>query len=192
MSNTPLPITALTGDPVPVPTPLDTLAAKLYPPAPAPYKPEPVAPAVAAVRAADATARLLYEPSKQYRTQEWALATHPGATPTVLEAQRVELAELATDLGLNQSDVDRFASLAATHMANPPTQRQQQADELAALKQLREVYGKDASEALAAGKALAQRDPRFAKYLAASKLGSSPAVVLKLAELGLSARNRSR
>ena len=188
----PLPRTALTAPTPTAPSSLETMAAKLYPPAPPAYKPEPVAPAVQAIRQADGVARQLYTASKQVNTTAWAQATHPDSSPAVLEAQRVELAEVAVDIGLSQLDIDRMTSLAKTYALNPPTAAQQRADEVQALTRLREIYGKDAPAALQAGMKLAQRDPRFSGYLAASKLGSAPEVVVKLAELGLSARNRGR
>lgn len=175
------------------PGPFAEVAARLYPKA-APPEPEAPPANIAALRTAEGAARILYKPEKQIGTaaRELVLATNPAGTEAALQKQTVELANVAVDLGLDQNDLHQFAAFANTYQANPPSAEEKRAGELAAIKDLRRMYGADFDTALAAGQALAKRDPRFAAYLDATGLGSHPHVVLRLADLGLSERARGR
>jgi hypothetical protein len=184
----------LTNDTAParMPTAADAMAARMYP-EPATYEPEaPPNAAVAAMRAADATARCLYPPTLQFGAElrDLALATNSSGTEQGLAQQGVELAEVATDLGMTPSDLSNLATYVRQLQASPPTADAIKDTQRATAARLLEVYGADADAAFKDARALAQRDPRFAAYLDKTGLGDHPSLVLRLAELARSQRGR--
>lgn len=177
-----------------VPGPNDRIAEAMYPEAKA-YVPEVPNAAVAAVRAADGPARVLYPAAKQYGKpllRELSLATNPEGSETALAQQAVELAEVAADIGFDRNDLASLAAAAAAFKAKPPTAEEQAAYRRTAVSELRAQYGKGFTEAMDAASALAQRDPRFKQYLNRTGLANHPWAVLRLAELGLRAKTRGR
>lgn len=171
----------------------DDLAAGLYPePAPAPKATSPNQ-AVSDLRQAD-TARLFYKPEDQLGpgVRELALVSNPTGTAQELARQTAELAAVAADLGMNRLDVDRFAALARSHKARPPTDEQLAEYERTSVKELREKFGADFDTVLKDAQALAQRDHRFKAYLEVSGLHGHPFVVGRIAELARTARARGQ
>lgn len=166
-------------------------AERMYP---TKVEPKPEAPPseVAAVRDATGAARMLYPAHKQYgpELRALALATNPEGTSKGLAQQQVELANVAADIGFDRNDLANLANFAAANYAKPPTADELRASRLTAVRELRQKYGEGFDDAYADAKALAQRDPRFSAYLDKTGLGSHPSVMLRLAELGQSARAR--
>jgi hypothetical protein len=145
---------------------------------------------VQAIRQAEATTRLLYPADRQLNTAALAEASNPTAPAAKVEAARIELANCAADLGMDQSDVDTLVALTRTNAGRPMTKQAQQASELKSIQALRERFGNDAGEAFAQAKALTKRDPRFAAFVNENQIGSDPRLVVRMAELARSSRNR--
>jgi hypothetical protein len=166
------------------------LASKLYPePAEKPVD-EPPNATVRALRESEPE-RAFYRDDQQMGTApvELAKAIAPLAPPEVIEANASRLASVCTDLGMGRDDVSQLASFAAAYQADPPTAEQVAEHRRAAMRALRETYGAAAGDALAGAAALAQRDPRLAKFLDASGLGDHPWVIGRMAELARTERN---
>lgn len=187
--------TVLTGDVDTQANPRDALAARMYP-TNAEAAPEAAPNAeVAALRNAVKAQRTLYPDQNQYGDDtltDLARATSPAGSDRSTGQQKVEWASVARDIGLNGNDLSTLAGYAAAYTQAPPTAEERRANELSTIRQLRMTYGPQFDGVFEDAKALVARDPRFMEYLNRTGLGSHPKVVMRIAELGITARGRGQ
>ena len=151
---------------------------------------------IQALRDADPD-RGLYEPAKQYSAvinERILFAEGPDADapPEVRAAVVSEIANMAHDMGMSNSDVLTLRAVGKAINANPPDEATRTAWREQAVERLNETYGEEAAQALRDAQKLAQRDPRVAKMLEEGGRGDHPDAVLLLARLAREARIAGR
>ena len=122
--------------------------------------------------------------------EDLAVALNPAGNTAQLKSQAADLTTAFASAGFDRHDVESIAGFARANVLTPPTEDQVRAHQLTALRDLREAHGPGFDAALSAAKALVKATPTLGKFLEQSKLGNHPAMVLRLAELGLMARAR--
>lgn len=151
---------------------------------------------IKAERAADPT-RGLYDPAKTFgdTINERTLFSDPVAAeqiaPEVQRAVVKELAEMATDVGMNNGDV-RTLQVVFRHVSEAPTEETRVQWREQAVQRLNETYGKDAKQALADAAKFVKADPRRARMLEHNGAGDHPDAVLLFARLARQARLQGR
>lgn len=165
----------------------DELAADLYP---EPGVDQPLAevpPEVQALR--DDPARRMYSDDLTYREAipdpEAAAFAAAGMNPEQGRHAMRELRMMAGDMSLAPAEVQNLGHWATESKNNPQPQEHQQQ---AAMKSLRDEFGKDADQALADARKLIRRDPRTMRVLQALGLLDHPGAVLLMAKKARDAR----
>lgn len=152
--------------------------------------------AIKAERAADST-RGLYDPAKTFgdTINERTVFPDPVAAEQIApELQRAvvkELAEMATDVGMNNGDV-RTMQTVFSNVTEAPTEEARVQWREQAVQRLNETYGKDAAQALRGAAKFVQADPRRARMLDHNGAGDHPDAVLLFARLARQARLQGR
>lgn len=116
-------------------------------------------------------------PALAYPAFDQMLMKASGGPPTpTRRALAMEITRIAHDVGLNEAEAAAMVSRTAS--AKALTGEALKEAQEAVLYTLQDEFGERAGEALAAGQALARRDPRWAKLLRDSGLGNDPETIL--------------
>lgn len=130
-----------------------------------------------------------------YRGQDGLEATFEGAevAPEVQKTAIQEFRQMAQDFQLEPPQFALVVPLVKEFTAAPADEATRGAWRKEAVLSLEQTYGKeDAAKALQDARALVQRDPRIARLLNDSGLGSHPKIVLLLVEKARAAKIAGR
>lgn len=105
-------------------------------------------------------------------------------------AEVAEWREQFEDFGASPQDARELVDAARRFVAEPMTPQRDMANVNSAIDAMNREFGNDAADALADAQAMVRRDSRLVKILESSRLGNDPTVVVKLARLARSQRQR--
>lgn len=151
---------------------------------------------IRAERAAD-PARSLYDQAAQFREtiDHSALFSNPAVAaqfePEMQHAVVKELANMAADVGMNNSDVRTLRGVFGQVKETPSEETRLQWRELA-VQRLNETYGMQAKQAMADAVQFVKADPRRVQMLGINGAGDHPDAVLLFARLARQARGQGK
>lgn len=151
---------------------------------------------IRAERAAD-PARSLYDQAAQFREtiDHSVLFSNPAVAaqfePEVQRAVVKELANMAADVGMNNSDVRTLRGVLGQVKEDPSEETRVQWREQA-VQRLNETYGMQAKQAMADAVQFVKADPRRVQILGINGAGDHPDAVLLFARLARQARMQGK